>query len=37
MGTLRREHALLVRIGLIQPDSPLPRLDSRFIFPSPAE
>jgi NitT/TauT family transport system substrate-binding protein len=37
MGTLRREHTLLVRIGLIQPDSPLPSLDSRFIFPSPAE
>ncbi|KEF41117.1 MAG: hypothetical protein ER33_13180 [Cyanobium sp. CACIAM 14] len=34
---LGRHHNLLVRIGQIRPDSPLPRLESGFIFPAPTE
>lgn len=37
MGPLRREHALLVKTGLIEQGSHLPRLDSRFIFPAPID
>ncbi|WP_216900211.1 hypothetical protein [Synechococcus sp. CCY 9618] len=34
MGPLRREHAVLVKMGLIESPTPLPRLDGRFIFPT---